>query len=447
MEVAVENLSKLRRSLKIVLPKERVALKIEAAYKKLKSEVNIKGFRKGKVPHKVLEKSYGEQVNNEVSEQLIQDSYFDALSETNLEAVVHPDVKTFDFNDDGTFAYEAEVEIKPEFELCEYKGLEVEHPEIAIGEEEIQSSLEATRKEIAPLKNVEDRTIEKNDMVIIDFQGYENGEPIKAVSGAEYPLDVGSGRNGEEFEDMVIGLSKGEEATREIDFPPNVPNPVLAGKKIEFKITIKDVKERILPEFDDDFAKDVNEEFKTLDDLKSSISDKIRSEKETAMEGDISDKIMLKLLEGNDFELPARLVAYEINELVKDFENNLERQGMNLESAGMNQEQLAEHYKETAEKRVKGEFILKKIAEVEEIKLADEDIEQGYERISQQYNMSVDEVKGYFKGRNDLLPFMNELLSEKIIRFLRKETKIIFVEPSQEENKEDDKNDTPEAGE
>ena len=429
MEVAVDNVGTLRRSMKIVLPEDYVAPKVAAAYKKLKKKVAIDGFRKGKVPQKVLEKSYGDQVKNEVSEELIQETYFDALAEVKLDAVVHPDIKTFDFAEDGSFKYEAEVEIKPEFELGRYKGIEVEHPEITVTDDEVNESLEMTRREMAPLKSINDRGARQDDLLIIDFQGYDNGEPMKNVAGAEYPIDIGSGKNGKEFESMVLGLKKGEEATREVNFPPDFANKVMAGKKVEFKISVKDVKERLLAELDDEFAKDVSEDFKTLDDLKSSIEEKIRKEKEKTMDGDLTDKIMLKLLESHDFELPARLVAYEIDQLVKELEANLDRQGMTLESAGMSREQIAQHYKGSAEKRVKGDFIIKKIAEDEKIKLSDEDVQQGFERISRQYGMPLDEVKKYFSKREDMLPFMSELLSEKILRFLKDETKVVFVAP------------------
>jgi trigger factor len=249
-------------------------------------------------------------------------------------------------------------------------------------------------------------------------------------------VDIGSGRNGKEFEDMLIGLKNGEEASRTVEFPTDIANPMLAGNKINFKITVKDIKERVLADLDDDFAQDVSEEYKTLADLKASIAEKILKAKEKEEDGDITDKIMLKLLDNHDFDLPARLVAYEIHELVKELETNLERQGLNLETAGLNKEQLAEQYKEAAERRVKGEFILKKIAEKEQIKLTEEDISQGFTRISAQYGMPVEEVKKYFHNRNDMLPFMNELLSEKILTFLRKEAKVLQVDELQAENKE-----------
>jgi trigger factor len=427
MEVAVSDLTTLRKSLKIEIPKDVVAPKLDASYQKLQSQVSVKGFRKGKVPMKVLEKSYGDRVKNEVGDALIQETYFDALAKVKLNAVVHPDIKSFHFGDDGSFVYEAEVEIKPEFELATYKGIEIEHPEITVSEEEITKSLELTRREMAPLQSVSDRGVKVDDMIVIDFQGYENGEPLRHVAGAEYPVDLGSGRNGKEFEEMLLGLNKGEESKRVVHFPADFANSILAGKTVEFTVTVKDIKERLLPTIDDEFAKDVSEEFSTLADLTSSISEKIRKEKEKAMEGDITDRLMLKLVEAHDFELPARLVAYEIDALAKEFEENLERQNLNLEAIGLSREKLAETYRSAAERRVKGDFILKKVSEVEAIKLSNEDITKGYERIARQYGMKVDEVKEYFKGRNNILPFMNELLNEKILGFLRDAATVKFV--------------------
>jgi trigger factor len=387
------------------------------------------------VPQKVLEKRFGDRVTAELSEELIQETYFDALAQVKLDAVVHPDIKKFDFAEDGSFVYEAEIEIKPEFELKQYKGIEVEQPEITVTDEELEKALLLIQREMAPLKVVEDASSKEDDLVIIDFQGFHNGGPIDQVAGHEYPVDIGSGRNGKEFEAILVGLKKGEQVKRSVDFAADNANPVLAGKTIDFDITVKDIKERVLAVLDDDFAKDVSEDFKSLSDLRSSISEKIRKDKEMRMEGDITDKIIGKLIDAHDFELPARLVAYEINESVKEIENKLQNQGLSLEAAGMNRDEMAKHYKDVAEKRVKGDFILKKIAEVEKIKLAEGDIQKGYSRIAQQYNMSVPEVQEYFKGRNNMLPFMNELLSEKILNFVRAEAKVTFVPADQSAEK------------
>jgi trigger factor len=439
MEVTVEEINALTRKITIVLPAEKVDKELDAAYSKLKSEVQLKGFRKGKVPRRILEKNFGPSVQAEVGEKLVQATYFDAIEQEKLDVVAHPEIKTHSFRSDGTFAYEAEVDTRPQFELQEYKGLHIEKPEIVVADAEIDAELERLRREMAPLRSVEDRPIQVDDIVVVDFQGYHASQPIPQVKGVNSTVDVGTGRNGKEFEEKLIGLRKGEEAEIEIDFPSSTPNPMLAGKKIEFKITVKDVKERVLPALDDEFAKDVGEEFKTLAELRSHIQNRLKEQKEEAMAGDMADKIMKALLEKHIFEVPSRLVQYEINDYIKQTEERLQAGGMSLESAGLNREEMADHYREVAENRVRGDFVLKKIAEQEKLKLEDADIEKGFGRIAAQYNMTIDEVKGYFKRREDMLPFLNELLNEKILQMLQDEAQYTTVpaEPPAESSSEE----------
>jgi trigger factor len=402
----------------ITLPEVKVAQEMDSAYRKLNSEVSLKGFRKGKVPRQVLEKNYRPNVENEVAEKLIQGSYFDALEKSKLDAVVHPDIREQKFAEDGTFVYVAEVDIRPQFELGEYKGIEIEQPALEVTDEEISQELEVLRKQMAPLQSVEDSVIDKGHLAVVDFQGYHDGGAIKQVVGENYSVEVGSGQNGKEFEEKLLGLKKGEETSQEIDFPASFANPILAGKKVEFRIKVKDVKERLLPALDDEFAKDVGEEFADLEALKSHIREKKLQTKKDGQRGDLTDKLMRALIEAHDFEIPPRLVAYEIEAMIKELESNLERQGMNLEAAGFNRDALVQQYKPAAQARVKGDFLLKKVAEKEGLKLENEDIDKGFQRISEQYNMPVSEVKKYFASRDDLLPFMAELLNEKILSFL-----------------------------
>ena len=202
-----------------------------------------------------------------------------------------------------------------------------------------------------------------------------------------------------------------------------------AGKKVEFKVEVKEVKVRLMPELDDEFAKDIDEKYETLDALRTAVFTELKEEKEAALEGDLNDRIMQKLLESHSFDVPERLVRFEVEEMIKQTESNLERSGLTLESAGISRDDLAKNNRETAVKRVKGDFILKKIAEVEDIKLADEDIERGYQRIADEYNMSVAEVKGFFQRREEVLPFVNELLNEKILRFLRESANLVDEKP------------------
>lgn len=418
MEVKVEEVSGLTRRIEVILPREVAAKEIELAYDRLKKEVNLKGFRKGKAPRQVLEKSYGPKVEYEVADKLIQDTYFDALEKAALDAVVHPEIREHRFENDGSFFYQAEVDIRPQFELGVYQGIEVEQPEATVAEAEIDEEVEAIRRRIAPLKGVEERAIADGDVVNIDFKGFEQGKPMPQVGGDDFTVEVGSGQHGKEFEEKLLGLRKGEEANPEVEFPATFPNPVLAGKKVEFRIKVKDVQERVLPALDDELAKDLGGKFQSLAELREHIRSERLHRKQEGQRGDLVDRLMKQILAKHQFEVPPRLVAHEIESMIKELETNFERQGVSLEAAGINRDSLIEKYKEAGERRVRGDFILKKIAEHEKISLSDEDIEKGFQRIADQYRMKVEEVKSYFRSRNELLPFMHELLSEKIIDFL-----------------------------
>ncbi|RUM41625.1 MAG: trigger factor [Desulfobulbus sp.] len=434
MDIAVENVSELSRKVTITLPADYVRKELDKSYRKLKNDVKLKGFRRGKIPVAVLEKNFGKQVQAEVGEKLVQETYFDAIEEKGIDAVVHPEIKEVDFGDDGTFTYIAMVDIKPEITLTEYKGLEIEKPATDVTDAEIDEEIEQLQRDKAVLKTADDdHGIEMDDVAIVDFQGFHEEKPMPQVHNEDYSVDVGTKRLGEEFEEKLLGMKKGETTLYEIDFPGEYPNPILAGKKVEFKVDVKEVKVRIKPELDDEFAKDIDDSYESIEDLRNNIGSELKKKKEIALEGDLDDRIMHKLIELNPFEVPERLVAYEIQEMIKQTEENLKKNGMTLESAGIKMEDLVEQNREVAQKRVQGDFLLKKVAEVEEIKLADEDIERGYQRIASEYNMTVDEVKGYFKRREEVLPFVNELLNEKILKFLRDEAKLIEVAAESEE--------------
>lgn len=436
MEVNIEEISTLTKKVTVTLPVDVVQPQLNAAYDKLKKESKMKGFRRGKVPRSIIVKQYKPQVEGETGEKMVQDNYFNAIEKEGIDPVVHPEVKSVKYNEDGSFTFVADVDIRPEFELGEYKGLEIEKVDILVTDEEIQTELEELQKNMAVLQSVSDRGIQEGDVVIVDFQGYNDDKPIPQVKSENSSVDVGSGAMGKEFEDNLLGMKKDEEATHEVDFPDTHPNPVLKGKKVEFHITVKDIKERILAELNDEFAKDAGEKFNTLEELKSSILERQTQEREERAQATLTDRVMAKLLDSHDFEVPKRLVAFEVEQIIKQTEQQLEQSGMSLEAAGLSKETLAEQNKEMAVKRVRGDFVLKKIAEVEEIKVADEDLDRGFKRIGDQYNMDVAKVKEYFQNRDDLLPFMNELLNEKILAFLRDQATLVEAAASPQEETE-----------
>lgn len=436
MDVSIENVGELTKQVTITLPAEDVQGRLEEAYNKLRRETKMKGFRRGKVPRSIVVKHYKPQVEGEVGEKLVQETYFDIIEKQDFDVVTHPNIKSIKYNEDGSFTYIAEVDTKPEFELGEYKGLELEKPVVEVTEEEVDQELAAMQKNMAALQSVEDRAVQQDDVVVIDFQGYHNGHEMKQVKNDNYTVDVGTGKMGEEFEQKLVGMKKGEEGSHEIEFPEGHQNPILAGKKVEFKIVVKDIKERVLADLDDEFAKDAGKEYETLEQLKDSIRERKAKEKEEAAEGSVTDKLMQKLLDNHDFPVPDRLVVYEAEQMVKQAENQLQQAGLTLEAAGMNRDEMSKNNMPVATMRVKGDFILKKISEVEEIKVNDEDLDRGFKRIADQYNMPVAQVKEFFQSRDDLLPFMNELLNEKILTFLKGEAKMVDPKPVDEKKEE-----------
>jgi len=431
MEIVVENLSELTRKLTITLPKETVGPALDKAFAKINKEVKLKGFRRGKIPQSVLEKNFRDQIQAEVGEKLVQETYFDAVEKEGLEPVVHPEIAEHRFPEDGTFVYVAMVDIKPQIDLKEYKGLEVEKPVLVVAEEEIDKEITLLQRHQAALQTAEEgHVIAMDDVAVVDFQGFHDGKAMKEVRNENYSVDIGMNRLGKDFEEKLIGMKKGDKALYEVDFPADYPNPMLAGKKVEFKVDVKDVKVRVKPELDDEFAKDIKPELTSLEALRDDIRARLQKAKDDALQGDLDDKIMHKLIELNPFEVPQRLVNYEIQEMLKQTEENLKRSGLSFESAGINLEELVEKNRDVAAKRVKGDFLLKKIAEVEEIKIADEDIQRGYQRIADQYRMTIDEVKKYFQRREEILPFMNELHNEKVLNFLREQARFTEVAPA-----------------
>ncbi|RPJ12514.1 MAG: trigger factor [Deltaproteobacteria bacterium] len=429
MDVKVDEVSALSKKITVTLPAESVQARLDEAYEKLKKEVKMKGFRRGKVPRSVIVKHYKPQVEAETGEKLVQETYFDVVEKEGINPIVHPEITSVDYAEDGSFTYVAVVDVRPEFELAEYKGLEVEKEPVLVTEEDVALELEEMRRTMAALRSVSDRPVHKDDVVTVDFQGYHEGEAMPQVKNDNYSVDVGSGRMGEEFEERLLGMSIDEEGTHLVDFPENHPNPVLKGKKIEFRIIVKEIKERVLAELDDEFAKDAGEEFSSLEALKASIRERITTRREEQTQGALVDRLMQKLLAKHDFEVPKRLVAYEIEQMIKQTEQQLEQGGMSLEAAGLNREQLAQQNEPVAIQRVRGDFILKKISEVENIRVEEEDMERGFQRIGTMYNMPVAKVKEFFRKREDILPFVNELLNEKILNFLKEQA--VFVEPAQ----------------
>ncbi|OQX17741.1 MAG: trigger factor [Desulfobulbaceae bacterium A2] len=433
MDIVVENVSELSKKVTITLPPDEARKELDAVYAKLQGEVTLKGFRRGHVPLSVLRKTFSAKAEEEAGEKLVQATYFDAIEQEKIDAVVHPEIKESTFREDGSFVYVAMVDIRPQFELAAYKGIAIERPDTSVSPEEIEEELDRLRRDKAPLRTADDRPAAAGDVVVIDYQAFHNGKILREVHNEDAVVELGSERLSPELEGKLIGMRKGEQALHEVSFPAEGQHPLLAGRTVEFKVDVKEVRERVLPELDDEFAKDIDQKYTSLDELRSSVAERLRRRKETAREGDLHDRIMERLLEANDFPVPQRLVQFEVQEMLSRMEENLRRQGLDFTAAGVDREALAEAQRPVAEKRVRGDFILKKIAELEQITLQNEDMDRGFKRIAAQYNMTVDEVRKYFRRREETLPLMHELLNEKVLALLKQEASMVDPAPAEAE--------------
>ncbi|MCI5165862.1 MAG: trigger factor, partial [Candidatus Electrothrix sp. GM3_4] len=241
MDVAIEEVSELARKVTVTLPAEDVRKELDKKYNELKKEVALKGYRRGKAPMSIVRKSFKDRVEPEIAEKLVQDTYFDAIEKKKVDVIVHPEIQETTFADDGTFTYVAMVEVKPQFELQGYKGLEIEKPNCDVTDAEVETKIAELQRSKAVLRSADDdHEIAMDDMVTIDFQGFHNEKALKEVRNENFSVDMGTGYLGEDFEERLVGVKKGETILYESDFPADFQNPVMAGKTIEFKVDVKD---------------------------------------------------------------------------------------------------------------------------------------------------------------------------------------------------------------
>ncbi len=415
MKVTVEEISPVQKRLSVEVPSEVVTKELNTAYNRLRSQAKVKGFRKGKVPRAVLERLYGREVEAEVLEKIIQETLPKALEEADVTLVLQPVLdQASELKANKDFSYSALLDLWPEFDAPEYKGIEIVKPKVEVTEEEVQEQLEALRKHYASVEELEeDRPLEKGDIAIIDYVGFIEGEEVDGLSEENYYLEVGTGYFNESFEEQLVGMSKGEEKDIEVSYPEDAVNAKVAGKTVVYKVLLKDIKYRKLPELDDDFAQSIGAGFKTLDDLKERLRKQIEQDKQSAAESSMRQQLLEKLRERVDFPIPERLIEEKLAQMVDNVAGHLQERGLDLERAGISEERLREKMREDAVSQVKTEMILDKIAELEDIQVPNEDLRQYVDVHAAQ--MGVD--PGQFEAAivNHVLP---KLRAQKTIEFL-----------------------------
>ena len=427
MKVHVEDISLIKKKIHVEIPEGRVTQEINSFYEDLRKKARIKGFRPGKAPRNILERHFKEHVKGEVLQKLIQNSYPEVLSETTLSPVSHPLFDPQELESGKPFRYSAIIEIKPEIQVEKYEGLTLEGKKENVRNEEIEERLKGLQNLHAQLRTIpEPRPVQTGDYVILDYQANMGGQPLKEGKGVDVTVEVGSGRFIPALEEKLIGLKPEEESMFPISFPEDYGYKKWAGKTMEFQVKIKEIKEKILPPLDDEFAKDVGD-YDSVEALKTKLRRDVEKEKEVGLDHQLRDQIINHLLQGNSFETPPAMVEEQTQALVSEAKLRLASQGLALTDVGVSEEKLREDYGETAQKQVKTFLILEKIATQEGITVTDEEVDGRLKEISERGNQKFDLVKRYYE-RNGLIPEVKaKILMDKTLSWLLEKSTITFV--------------------
>lgn len=413
-------------TLTVEVPAEEVNAGLDKAFKKVVKEINVPGFRKGKMPRQMFEKRFGvESLYQDALDFILPDAYANAVEEAGINPVDRPEIDIETIEKGQPLVFTAKVTVKPEVELGEYKGLEVAKPDTEVTDEEIEEKLKENQERFAELAVKEDEAIVEGDTAVIDFEGFVDGEAFEGGAGSDYSLEIGSNSFIPGFEEQLVGVKAGEEKDVEVTFPEEYHAAELAGKAATFKVKVNEVKGKELPELNDDFAKEIDEEVSSLDELRTKMKEAAAAEKASNADAALRDELVQKAAENATIDIPQAMIDSEMDRMMQDFEQRLTQQGMNLELyfqfSGQDEAALREQMKGDAETRVRVSLTLEAIAQAENMEVTSEDIDKELEKMSGQFNMDVEQIKAALGGTEML---ENDIRMQNTIEFLVENAKI-----------------------
>ncbi len=427
MKATWEVIEKNQGVLSIEVGAERVNDALDRAFRKVVGKVSVPGFRKGKVPRPIFEKKFGiEALYQDAIDLLLPEVYSEAVRETGIQPIDRPEVDIDTFSKNEPMKFTAKVLVKPEVELGDYKGLEVEAVDAEVSEEDVAEELKRLQNRHAELVVLEEGAAQTGDTVVIDFEGFVDGEAFEGGKAEKYSLELGSGSFIPGFEEQVVGVEIGGEKDIEVSFPESYHAENLAGKPAVFKIKLHDIKRKNLPELDDEFAKDVSE-FDTLDEYKADIRKRLSDRKANEGKTKLENAVVEKAAANANVEIPDVMVDTELNSMVQEFGNRLRAQGMNLDMyyqySGQDEAALREQMREEASKRVRQNLVLEAIAKAEGIEVSDEDLQKQLDEMAAMYRRSADELRQIFEANGSMDNITFDILSRKTVEFLVENSK------------------------
>ena len=427
MSVQVEKLEHNMAKLTIEVEASKFDAAMKNAYNKKKGSFNLPGFRKGKAPQAMIEKMYGEGVFYEdAADEAINASYAEAMKESGLDIVSRPEVTIEKIGKDEPFVYSALVAVKPEVTLGQYKGVEVEKADASVSAEDVEAELKKVQEQNARLLTVEDRGVEDGDQTVIDFEGFVDGKGLEGGKAEDYPLTIGSHSFIDTFEEQLIGKKIGEECEVNVTFPTEYHAADLAGKPATFKVTVKEIKVKELPELNDEFASEVSE-FDTLDEYKKDVEKKLAEKKEIEANSKNEDAVVAKVVENATMEIPDKMIDAQAENMVQDMARRMQSQGLSLDMylkyTGMTVEQMKEQARPDAEKRIRTRLVLEAVAKAENIQISDEKVDEEVAKMAEAYKMEVEKLKSYM-SESDVKQMKEDLAVQQAVDLLVAEAKL-----------------------
>ena len=427
MSLQVEKLEKNMAKLTIEVSADEFSKALEDAYQKNKSKISVPGFRKGKVPKKMIEQMYGKGVFYEdAANALIPEAYEKALEECEETIVSSPKINVTQIEEGKSFIFTAEVALKPEVTLGQYKGVEVDKVEVSVTDEEVEADLKQQQENNSRTVVVE-RPVQDGDIAVIDYEGFIDGVAFEGGKGTNYNLTIGSHSFIGDFEEQLIGKNAGEACEVNVTFPEEYHASELAGKPAQFKVTVKEVKEKQLPELNDEFAGEVSE-FETLAEYKEDIKKSLLAKKEADAKGAKEDAVIDAIVENAQMEIPDAMVETQQRQTIDEFGQRLQMQGLNLEQyfqfTGMTAEKMQEEMKPQALKRIQTRLVLEAVVKAENIQADDAAVEEQFDKMAEDFKMDKEQIKGMF-GEEQMAQLREDLAVQKAIDFLVAEAKFV----------------------
>lgn len=430
MDVKVDHISAVRKKLSFEINAEKVSAEIDKAYRKIGKNAKLPGFRPGKVPRTILEKNFAGQMEEQVLTRLINDSYFQALSDHNIPAVGDPEISDNSPLESGKpFTYSAQVEIKPDVEAKDYLGLELKKEKFQPDEKVVEGRLEEMRRSRAELKTIERDEVKEGDFAGIDFEGFIDGEAFPGGKAENHLLEVGSGSLIPGFEEQVVGLKRGEEAEINVTFPEDYGNKELAGRAATFRVTVREIKEKVLPPLDDEFAKGFG--LDSMAKLREKMEENYQQQERERIEENLRERLMNALIDRNPVEVPQALVGQQLEYMLENAANRLRSQGLSLEMLGMKEDSFREQYRPSAIRQVQGALILEAVGRQEKIQADDSEVEEKITEIAEKVGADVAAVRKHYSGPEGRNRLAYQVTEEKVIRHLLDAAKIQEVEASE----------------